>query len=183
MLMLRAGTSDDLNLRGAMLHALGDMLGSAGTAVAGLVVLTTGWKAVDPLVGGLIGLLVVFTAWTLIRDSLRILMEAAPADCDPQEIGQALAEADGVLQVHDLHIWTITSGFPSLSAHIVAEADADHDRLLHALEHLLDERFGITHTTLQIDRDHGQGLLQIHRPGCEQAPVRRTGPVRSGHEH
>jgi cobalt-zinc-cadmium efflux system protein len=183
MLMLRAGTANDLNLRGAMLHALGDTLGSAGTAVAGLVVLTTGWNAADPLVGGLIGLLVVFTAWTLIRDSLRILMEVAPADCDPQEIGHALADADGVLQVHDLHIWTITSGFPSLSAHIVANTDADHDRLLHELEHLLAARFGITHTTLQIDRDHGQGLLQIHRPGCEQAPVRRTGPVRSGHEH
>jgi cobalt-zinc-cadmium efflux system protein len=160
ILMLRASTGDDLNLRGAMIHAATDVLGSAGAAASGLIVILTGWRYADPLIGAAIGAIVVVSSWSLIRQSLRILMEVAPDDCDPDQIGQAIADHAGVKQVHDLHIWTITSGFPALSAHVIAESGIDHDRLLHDLEALIHDRFQITHTTLQIDRDHSE-LVQL----------------------
>ncbi len=172
ILMLRASGSDDLNLRGALIHAATDVLGSAGAAASGLIVILTGWRYADPLVGAAIGLIVLVSSWGLIRESLRILLEAAPSDCDPELIGQTLADADGVKQVHDLHIWTITSGFPALSAHIVAQLGTDHDRLLHRLEALLHDRFAMSHTTLQIDRDHNE-LLQIHSSDCPDNPANR----------
>jgi cobalt-zinc-cadmium efflux system protein len=173
VIMWRAGPGHDLNLRAAMVHAGTDVLGSAGAALAGLLVWTMGWQKADPFIASLIGILVLLSAWSLVRDSLRILLEAAPGHLDPDEIGQALAGAPGVREVHDLHVWTITSGFPALSAHVVARAETDSDRLLHELEALLQERFGLVHTTIQIDREHDK-LLQIDRPG-EQ--VRRTRPV------
>ena len=174
LVMLRASTGDDLNLRGAMIHAATDVLGSAGAALSGLIVLTTGWNSADPLIGALIGLVVLVSSWGLIRESLRILMEVAPGDCDPSEIGQAMADHAGVKEVHDLHVWTITSGFPALSAHVIAETGADHDRILHELEALVGTRFHIEHTTLQIDRDHSE-LVQL-RPRAEGA-IRRSAPL------
>ena len=116
----------------------------------------------------------LLSSWGLIRESLRILMEVAPGDCDPNEIGQAMADHPGVKEVHDLHIWTITSGFPALSAHVIAETGTDHDRLLHELEALVQTRFRIGHTTLQIDRDHSE-LVQL-RPRAEGA-IRRSAPL------
>ncbi len=174
LVMLGASTGDDLNLRGALIHAATDVLGSAGAALSGLVVLTTGWRAADPVIGALIGLAVLVSSWGLIREALRILMEVAPGDCDPREIGQAMADHPGVREVHDLHIWTITSGFPALSAHVIADPGADHDRLLHELEALVQQRFRIAHTTLQIDRDHSE-LVQL-RPRAEGG-IRRTAPL------
>jgi cobalt-zinc-cadmium efflux system protein len=176
IVMMRASTGDDLNLRGAIIHAATDVLGSAGAALSGLIVLTTGWQSADALIGALIGLVVLVSSWGLIRESLRILMEVAPGDCDPSEIGQAMADHPGVKEVHDLHIWTITSGFPALSAHVIAESGADHDRILHELEALVQERFRIAHTTLQIDRDHSE-LVQL-RPR-EEGGIRRTAPLGS----
>ena len=173
LLMLRAGRDrDDLNLRGAMIHAATDVLGSAGAALSGLIIWLTGWQYADPIIGAAIGVIVLVSSWGLVRESLRILLEVAPEDCDPEEIGQLLAEQDGVKQVHDLHVWTITSGFPALSAHIVAEPDCDHDRLLHHLQAVLHDRFELSHTTLQIDQDHTE-LLQIHRPDCAEHPIQR----------
>ena len=160
ILMVRASDGDDLNLRGALTHAATDVLGSAGAAVAGLIVFLTGWPYADPLVGACIGLVVLVSSRGLIRESLRILMEVAPGNCEPEAIGQAIADHAGVKQVHDLHIWTITSGFPALSAHVIAETGTYHDRLLHDLEALIHDRFQITHTTLQIDRDHS-ALVQL----------------------
>jgi cobalt-zinc-cadmium efflux system protein len=174
VVMWRASTGDDLNLRGALIHAGTDVLGSAGAALSGLIVLTTGWNSADPLIGAAIGLVVLISSWGLIRDSLRILMEVAPGDCSPDEIGQAMADHPGVREVHDLHIWTITSGFPALSAHVIAEPGADHDRILHELEALVQTRFRVGHTTLQIDRDHSE-LVQL-RPRAQGA-IRRTAPL------
>jgi cobalt-zinc-cadmium efflux system protein len=176
VVMLRASTGEDLNLRGALIHAATDVLGSAGAAAAGLVVLTTGWRSADPLIGAAIGVVVLVSSLGLIRESLRILMEVAPGDCDPSEIGQTMADHPGVREVHDLHIWTITSGFPALSAHVIAEPGADHDRILHELEALVRQRFQIRHTTLQIDRDHSE-LVQL-RPRAEGG-IRRTAPLGS----
>ena len=185
LLMLRASRhGEDLNLRGALIHAATDVLGSAGAALAGLIVWTTGWQYADPLIGAAIGLVVLVSSWGLIRESVRILMEVAPGDCDPDQIGQAMADHPGVKQVHDLHIWTITSGFPALSAHVIAESGVDHDRLLHDLEALIHERFDIGHTTLQIDRDHSE-LVQL-RPRADAPPLRRTQPIdpaRGEHRH
>lgn len=174
LVMLRASTGDDLNLRGAIIHAATDVLGSAGAAASGLIVLTTGWRSADPVIGAAIGLIVLLSSWGLIRESLRILMEVAPGDCDPGQIGQAMADHPGVKEVHDLHIWTITSGFPALAAHVIAEPGADHDRILHELEALVQSRFQIGHTTLQIDRDHSE-LVQL-RPRAGGA-IRRTAPL------
>ena len=178
VLMLRAGSRHDLNLRGALVHAATDVLGSAGAALAGLIVMLTGWEYADPLIGAAIGVIVLVSSWGLIRESLRILLEIAPEDCDPDEIGQTLARQDGVKEVHDLHVWTITSGFPALSAHIVAQPGIDHDRLLHHLQELLRDRFELTHSTLQIDRDHNR-LLQIHRVGCPENPASRATPTQA----
>jgi cobalt-zinc-cadmium efflux system protein len=174
LVMLRASAGDDLNLRGAIIHAATDVVGSAGAAASGLIVLTTGWRAADPVIGAAIGLIVLVSSWGLIRESLRILMEVAPGDCDPSQIGQAMADHPGVKEVHDLHIWTITSGFPALSAHVIAEPGADHDRILHDLEALVQTRFQIGHTTLQIDRDHSE-LVKL-RPRAEGG-IRRTAPL------
>ena len=180
LIMLRASTGDDLNLRGAVIHAATDVLGSAGAAASGLIVLLTGWQSADTLIGAGIGLVVLLSSWGLIRESLRILMEVAPGDCDPNEVGQAMADHPGVKEVHDLHIWTITSGFPALSAHVIADTGADHDRLLHELEDLVQTRFRIGHTTLQIDRDHSQ-LVQL-RPRAEGA-IRRSAPLSAPEPH
>jgi cobalt-zinc-cadmium efflux system protein len=181
ILMLRASRSgDDLNLRGAMIHAATDVVGSAGAALAGLIVWLTGWSYADPIIGAGIGVIVLVSSWGLIRESLRILLEVAPEDCNPQEIGQRLAEQEGVKQVHDLHIWTITSGFPAVSAHIVAKPGTDHDRLLHQLQAVLHDQFGLDHATLQIDRDHNE-LLQIHRVDCDQHPSQAPRPEAEQH--
>jgi len=176
VLMLRASGRDNLNMRGALVHAATDVLGSAGAALAGLIVWLTGWAYADALIGAAIGLLVLVSSWGLIRESLRILMEVAPGDCDPAQIGQAMADHPGVKEVHDLHIWTITSGFRALSAHVIAEAGTDHDRLLHELEALVRDRFDIGHTTLQIDRDHSE-LVQLRPRGGGRSSLRRTRPV------
>lgn len=171
--MVRVGRRDDLNLRAALLHSLADVLGSAAAALAGLLVLAFGWWRADPILGAAVGLLVLTSAWHVIRESLRVLMEVAPRGHDPETIGQALADLPGVKEAHDLHVWTITSGMVALSVHLVARDGADHDRLLHEAQELLGARFGIVHTTVQIDRDH-QRLLQIHRPGCPAAPASRS---------
>jgi cobalt-zinc-cadmium efflux system protein len=181
VVMLRASTGDDLNLRGALIHAGADVLGSAGAAAAGLIVWLTGWRSADPLIAAGIGAVILVSSFGLIRESLRILMEVAPGDCDPNQIGQALADHPGVKEVHDLHIWTITSGFPALSAHVIAETGADHDRILHELEALVRSRFRIGHTTFQIDRDHSE-LVQLRSREEGGAAIRRSEPLDPSHD-
>jgi cobalt-zinc-cadmium efflux system protein len=168
--LLRDGDRENLNLRGALIHAGADLLGSAGAVVAGLLVLA-GYPAADPVIAAAIGVLVAVTSFTLIRDSVRVLMEVAPEGVDVEQIGMGLARLPGVKQVHDLHVWTITSGMVAVAVHIVALDGADHDQLLHASQDLLAEH-QITHATIQIDRDHDR-LLQIHRPDCSEAPTAR----------
>ena len=133
----------------------------SASCVAGLVVLATGWERADPLVSILIGVLVVLSAWSVLREATGILLESAPAGLDVGEVGRAITSHPGVAGVHDLHVWTITSGFPSLSAHVVVERDADCHSLRRELEHVLHDRFGLDHTTLQVD--HEQGLLALRR--------------------
>jgi cobalt-zinc-cadmium efflux system protein len=146
----RAGR-ESLNVRGAFLHVATDLAAFAGTAVAGGLVLATGWNRFDPLAGLGVAGLMLFASVGLLRDSGRIILEAAPAEIDPDAVAAELAAADDVVEVHDLHVWTVTSGFPSLAAHVLVEPDVDCHEARRRLERLLGERFLLTHTTLQVD--------------------------------
>ncbi len=134
-----------------------------------MVILATGWGRADAVASLLIAALMLRTAYVLLKASGRVFMEAAPAGLDPGEIGRALATEGDVIEVHDLHVWEVTSGFPALSAHVVVRAGADCHERRRQLQRVLGDRFGIHHTTLQVDHEAGpQAPLQI-----EIAPARR----------
>jgi cobalt-zinc-cadmium efflux system protein len=156
--LLARAEGPSLNRRAALRHVLADLLGSAGVVIAGVVVLATGWREADPLVSVVIGVIVLASSWTVLRESVGILLEATPRGLDAAAVGRAMAAADGVQEVHDLHIWTITSGFPSLSAHVLVAPGADCHGIRLQLERLLAERFGLTHTTLQVEHAVPQTL-------------------------
>jgi len=151
LVILGHGHEESLNVRGAWLHVLTDALGSVGAVAAGLCVWGCGWYWADPLASTLIGLLVIYSAWRLLAESLSVLMENAPRGVDVDEIRAALAELPGVVNVHDLHVWTITTGLDSLSAHLITSSGLPDRRLLDQVRQLLDARFGITHVTIQIE--------------------------------
>ena len=156
-LILSRAASESLNVRGALRHVVADALGSVGVIAAALVVVLTGWRYADPLASVGIGALILASSWSLLRESTNILLEATPRGIDAEEVGRRMAGAEGVVEVHDLHIWTITSGFPALSAHVlVGQSDDCHARRRY-LEDLLAREYGISHTTLQVDHvgDHG----------------------------
>jgi cobalt-zinc-cadmium efflux system protein len=148
---LSRASRESLNVRGAFLHVATDLAAFIGTAVAGAVILATGWNRVDPVAGLFVAALMLASSWTLLRDSSRIFLEGSPPGIDPDEVAAALAEDDEVREVHDLHVWTVTSGFPALAAHVLAEPGADCHEARRRLERLLAERFGLRHTTLQVD--------------------------------
>ena len=149
-ILFRARTGS-LNVDAAFRHVLADLLGSVGVVVAALVILATGWLEADPVVSILIALFVLASSWSILRDSTTILLEAAPKGIDTSAVGERLARAPGVVEVHDLHIWTITSGFPALSAHVLVGRGEDCHGRRRELESLLRTEFGIEHTTLQVD--------------------------------
>lgn len=160
-LILWRSEGDSLNIEAALRHVFADLLGSIGVIVAAVIILATGWLYADPLVSVLVGLVVLASSWGVIRDSVRILLEAAPKGIDAQEVGRAMASAEGVSEVHDLHVWTITSGFPALSAHVLVPAEEDCHARRRELDEMLEERFGIAHTTLQVEHSHEGRLLRI----------------------
>ncbi|CAN5191807.1 cation diffusion facilitator family transporter [soil metagenome] len=163
-LILSRSGGESLNLHGALRHVLAYVLGSAGAIAAALVILTTGWRYADPLISALIGLLVLASSWRLLRESTNILLEGTPHGIDAEEVGRKMAGAEGVQEVHDLHIWTITSGFPALAAHVLVGHDEDCHARRRELEDLLKHEYDIEHTTLQVDHagDH-QSTLQTLR--------------------
>ena len=161
--ILAGGRGESLNVSAAFRHVLADLAGSVGVIVAALIVIATGWREADPLIGALIGVLVLGSSWGVLRDSLRILLEQAPPGVEPREIGEAMAAAPGVVDVHDLHVWTVTSGFPALAAHVLVTEEADCHERRRALEAMIAERFQIGHTTLQVDHAQTQPL-QIETP-------------------
>lgn len=146
---LAGGDREDLNLEGVLRHSAADALGSLGVVVSGAIVLTTGWRYADPIAGIAIGVLIVLGSWGLVREALDVLMEAAPEGIDVSEVGQAMAAVPGVREVHDLHVWTVTSGFPALAAHVRTDPREDVDIVRERVEVVLHEQFGIEHTTLQ----------------------------------
>ena len=155
---------EDLNLRAAYVHLVGDALGSLGVIVTGVVIVTTGWRYADPLMGVLIGVYLVVSSWGVLRESTLVLLEATPRGLDAEEIGRAILAEPGVVEVHDLHVWQITSGFPSLSAHVLVHEGDDCHAIRRGIERVLAERFAVTHTTLQVDHEHVDRLLTITPP-------------------
>lgn len=151
--ILNAGRNASLNVRGAWLHVMTDALGSIGAIAAGALIWLFGWRWADPVASIVIGLLVVYSSWSLLKETVGVLMESAPAGIDVDEVRDSLLDVAGVEEVHDLHVWTITSGIVSLSAHLVAPGASERAAVLKAARKALHERFGIAHVTLQIERD------------------------------
>jgi cobalt-zinc-cadmium efflux system protein len=149
--MLHGAHHTNLNLRGVFLHVLSDALGSAGAIIAGVLILWTGWRWTDPVTSIVIGILILISSFTLVRESVDILMQATPRHLDLAEVQRTLEAVPGVARVHDLHIWTLTSGLFTLTAHIVVNGAHDHHTLLDAIEQTIQQRFAIDHTTIQLE--------------------------------
>jgi cobalt-zinc-cadmium efflux system protein len=158
-----------LAVEGSYRHILTDLYGFLATAVAAVVILATGFSRADPIASLLIAAIMLYASYGLLMTSGRVFMEASPAGLDPHEIGHVLAHQPGVVQVHDLHVWEVTSGFPALSAHVVVRAGDDCHERRRALQRMLEERFGLSHTTLQVDHDAAvQSPIQIEVAPREQ---------------
>jgi cobalt-zinc-cadmium efflux system protein len=160
--ILASGVRADINLEGVLRHSAGDALSSLGVVAAGVVVLATGWNAVDPLVSLLIAALIAASRWRLLKEPLDVLMEAAPAGIEVEQVGGAMAGDPDVVEIHDLHVWTVTSGFPALSAHLVVRPGSNRDLVRRRVEGMLHERFDIHHTTLQLVESSGaEDLIRV----------------------
>ena len=151
--ILHGGHRHNLNLRGAFLHVVSDAVGSVGAIVAGVVMVTTGWYLADPLIGIFIGVLILFSSWSLVKESLSVLMQAVPKGIRLEEVRQTIEAVHGVSKVHDLHIWAVTSDIFTLSAHAVVENGGDFHEVLNGIEDTLRERYKIEHTTIQLETE------------------------------
>jgi cobalt-zinc-cadmium efflux system protein len=158
--VLAGANRDSLNVEGAFQHILTDLAAFVATAIAGAVILLTGFERADGIAALLVAALMLRAAYALLRESGRVFLEAAPRGLDPQEVGRRMAAQPGVNEVHDLHIWEVTSGFPALSAHVLVGRHADCHGARRDLEAMLHDEFGIEHTTLQVDHVGGD-LLEI----------------------
>jgi cobalt-zinc-cadmium efflux system protein len=160
-ILVRSGR-ESLNVEAAYRHVLADLLGSAGVIAAAIVVLATGSSLADPIVSIAIGGLILWSAWSVLRDSTNVLLETTPPGVDADEVARAIVALPGVESVHDLHIWTITSGFDALSAHVLVGRNEDCHARRRAVERMLLERFHIDHTTLQVEHAADE-LIQVAR--------------------
>ncbi|PYO26343.1 MAG: cation transporter [Gemmatimonadetes bacterium] len=150
--ILHRGHHHSLNQRGAYLHIVGDVLGSAGALAAGAIIVATGWVQADPLISVLIAVLILGSAWRLVKESTDILLEAAPAHIALADVHDGIASIPGVASVHDLHVWTVTSGVIAMSGHLVVQNPGDNQRVLEAVQQRLGG-MGIRHVTVQMERD------------------------------
>jgi cobalt-zinc-cadmium efflux system protein len=169
--LLARASRESLNVRGAFLHVATDLAAFAGTAAAGGLVLATGWDRFDPIAGLVVACLIFWGAFGLLRESTRIILEVSPPDIDPDAVARAIVAEPGVDEVHDLHVWTLTSGFPVLSAHVLVSPGADCHALRRRLEGMLAERFGLDHSTLQVE--HSLGPIELGRSFRRRTPLRR----------
>lgn len=158
--LLKSGSSTSLNIRGAYFELLSDALTSIGVIVAAIVMWTTRWYYADPLISALIGLLILPRTWKLLTEALGVLLEGTPANVNMASLREAMNKAEGVEEVHDLHVWTITSGMNALSAHVRVDAVTNQQEVLSRLHNLVTKQFPIQHVTLQIETEHchGQGV-------------------------
>lgn len=161
--ILMRSERDSLNVEAALRHVVADLLGSVGVVVAAVVIVLTGWTVVDPLLSVAIALLIVASAGGVLRDSTAILMEETPSGLDADLVARAIVEVPGVTNVHDLHVWRITSGFDALSAHVLVGRHEDCHARRREIEAVLSSRFGITHTTLQVEHDASDALIELRR--------------------
>lgn len=174
MLGLRYSGDTDINIRGAFLHMLGDLLGVLAIMAGALVIRSTGWTRIDPALSILISLLIIWTAWDITRESLNILLEGLPRGLELRQVVTAIRDIDGVLDVHDLHIWSLGSNSHALSCHVLI-ADmppSKSDHILHSVKHVLSDRFHVHHTTVQFEHMS----CAISDTGC-------VIPVDPGHHH
>ena len=165
--LLHAGAHESLNVQGAFLEVLGDLFGAIGTVIAAGIILWTGWVPADPLISALIGVLILPRAWSLLRSVIDVLLEAVPRHIDLHQVEATMREVPGVVQVHDLHVWTITSGFVAMSGHVRSNGRPSED-VLHDLQRALRERLGVEHVTLQVESmDHADdGACCTADPRC-----------------
>jgi cobalt-zinc-cadmium efflux system protein len=151
--LLHASASHNLNMRGAYLHILGDLLGSVGAISAALIIIVTGWHLADPLISVFVALLILAGAWRLMRESVDILLEAVPRNIDLAAVRQAILEVDGVHDVYDLHVWTLTSGYLAMSGHALIRDPHKHQPILNEIHERMHSRFNISHVTVQLDHE------------------------------
>jgi cobalt-zinc-cadmium efflux system protein len=163
MALLSRAERRSLNIRGAYLHIVSDLAAFVGTGAAAGLILVTGWDRFDAVASLFVAALMLISGWSLLRESGRIFLEGAPRSTPPAEIGQAIASHPGVAEAHDLHVWTVTDGFPTLSAHVLVQPGADCHRIRLELERMLAERFDIDHTTLQVEHVGTARGLEIGR--------------------
>ncbi|HWO93727.1 MAG TPA: cation diffusion facilitator family transporter [Dehalococcoidia bacterium] len=175
--LLHAGSKESLNVRGAFLEVWKDVLGSIAAVAAGVIILTTGWTYADPILAAAVGLLILPRSWDLMKKTLEVLLEGTPEHIDLEELEKSMVAVPGVLAIHDLHVWTVTSGFVALSAHAeTGERHDQHDTLV-GLRRLLAERFGIDHATLQIETR----ALHEELESCCGIDSRNTSPAHAAH--
>ncbi len=177
MAILHRSQKENLNVRAAFLHVLGDALGSFGVILAGLVILLTGWTRADPIAGIVIGLLILYSSWGLIKEAVHILLEGSPVHLDLEEVRRGILEVEEVKGVHDLHFWTLTPKVILLTAHVVTDfEECDPDPVRRRIERMLAERFCIDHTTIQVEKE--ECLEEKRRMAAER---NSAAPV--GHRH
>jgi cobalt-zinc-cadmium efflux system protein len=169
MWILHGGRDESLNIRGAWLHLLTDALGSVGAIAGGAMIWAFGWQWADPVVSVAIGLLVIYASWDLLRESVSVLLEGTPAHIDLEAVRTAMLEVEGVEAVHDLHVWTITSGMDAMSGHVVV--GDRHERrtsgeILADLHKILHDRFGLGHLTIQIEPREFREIECVPLAGC-----------------
>lgn len=151
--ILRAGSKESLNMKGAYFEFLSDMLTSVGVIIAGLIMLTTGWYYADPLISAGIGLFILPRTWSLLKDAVAVLLEDTPTDVDIVKLRESLAKTEGVAEIHDLHVWSLTSGVNALSVHAVLVGDAEHDDVLKRVHECCTIEFKVAHVTAQTERE------------------------------
>ena len=149
--LLHSSSGHNLNLRGAYLHVLGDLLGSVGAIIAAVIILTTGWMPADPIISVIVALLILGGAWRLVRESVDVLLEATPRHIDLRAVEDAIRRIPGVDAVHDLHVWTLTSGYLAMSGHTIIRDPAHHRETIGAVHDLMHREFGISHVTIQVE--------------------------------
>ncbi len=159
--VLARGQREDINLEGVLRHSAADTLGSLAVIVSGGVILATGWEPIDPVASLAIAALILASSARLITEPFNVLMESAPAGMDAQQIAREMGQIEGVREVHDLHVWTVTAGFEALSAHVVVATGADRDLVQRRLAVMLHERYGLEHTTLQMEEQAPAELLDV----------------------
>ncbi|UOQ45665.1 cation diffusion facilitator family transporter [Halobacillus salinarum] len=161
ILYSKGDTNENLNLRSAFLHVLSDLLGSVGAIAAALFILFLGWNLADPIVSVFVSILILVSGFRVLKDTIHVLMEGTPVDISLDEVKSRLLSIPQVIDVHDLHVWTITSGYPSLSSHLIVQVESDRDEILIKAFALLKEHFAIEHITLQLEGE-GLKLNELH---------------------